>query len=211
MELLLKEMKALNIYQIDIIQILKFILKTKCETRKATGYKSLQVKGWKINLVISKCQTAIFSNLKKKKNENHHRILHIWKSLGSNFKFQQRSLIFGNRFPPTKDTSSWKQKKNHHHLILRIQISVGTKFQLRLTIWFSDQNLASQEEYVRSKTEKVNTTIEFCIFELVEVQNFSLKSDSHLSKKIALLASLKALNKKCFLFHLKSFFRFQDI
>ena len=139
MELLLKEMKALNIYQIDIIQILKFILKTKCETRKATGYKSLQVNGWKINLVISKCQTAIFSNLKKKKNENHHRILHIWKSLGSNFKFQQRSLIFGNKFPPTKDASSWKQKKKHHHWILRIQISVGTKFQLRLTIWFSDQ------------------------------------------------------------------------
>ena len=104
------------------------------------------------------------------------------------------------------------------------------------------------------KTEKKTITIEFCVFKLVLVQNFSLdwqfdfriklgqprricpikngKREHHhwilhirisrgtkfqlkvgLSsfKKIALLASLKALNKKWFLFHLKSFFRSQDI
>ena len=38
-----------------------------------------------------------------------------------------------------------------------------------------------------------------------------LKSDSHLPKKYVLFASLKALDDKSFLFHLKSSFRSQDI
>ena len=40
-----------------------------------------------------------------------------------------------------------------------------------------------------------------------------LKSDSHLPKKFVLFASMKILKnyEKFFLFHLKSFFRFQDI
>ena len=40
-----------------------------------------------------------------------------------------------------------------------------------------------------------------------------VKSDSHLSEKFALFASLKTLKnyKECFLFHLKRSFRSQDI
>ena len=38
-----------------------------------------------------------------------------------------------------------------------------------------------------------------------------LKSDSHLPKKIFLFVSMIALDEKCFLFHLKSYFRSQNI
>ena len=46
-----------------------------------------------------------------KKNENHHRILHIRNSLGSKFQIQQIVLIFWNKFPKKKVTSTRKQEK----------------------------------------------------------------------------------------------------
>ena len=65
------------------------------------------------------------------------------------------------------------RKKWYHHWILYIRISLGTKFQLKLTILIFWTKLA-QKVYFRFKTEKVNTTFEFWIFELVLVPNFSL-------------------------------------
>ena len=50
--------------------------------------------------------------------------------------------------------------------MLHIQISFGTKFQLKLTILIFCTKFI-QKGYFRSKTEKVNITIEFSIFELV--------------------------------------------
>ena len=38
-----------------------------------------------------------------------------------------------------------------------------------------------------------------------------LKADSHLPKKIFLFVSMIALDEKCFLFHLKNYFRSQNI
>ena len=69
---------------------------------------------------------------KKEKKENHHRILHIWISLGSKVQPQQTILIFRNKFAPKKNTSSQKQKKLTSSY--EIQISLTTKFQLKLTI-----------------------------------------------------------------------------
>ena len=43
---------------------------------------------------------------------------------------------------------------------------VGTQFQFKLTIFIFRPNL-SKKSYFQPKTEKVNITIEFCIFELV--------------------------------------------
>ena len=65
------------------------------------------------------------------------------------------------------------RKIEHHHWILLIQISLGTKFQLKLTILIFWTKFA-QKGYFQSKTEKVNSTTEFCIFKLVLVPNFSL-------------------------------------
>ena len=79
------------------------------------------------------------------------------------------------------------QKFNLHHLQeistgfnmaaltpkLGIGISLNTKFQFELTILIFWTKFA-QKGYFQSKTAKMNTTIEFCIFKLVLVPNFSL-------------------------------------
>ena len=54
-------------------------------------------------------KTGIF-DLKQEKNKNHHRVLHIWMSLGPKFELQQRILISGPNLPK-KDTSCRKQRK----------------------------------------------------------------------------------------------------
>ena len=61
--------------------------------------------------------------------------------------------------------SGRKQKSAHHHCIMHIRISLGPKFQLELTV-FSLRTKFGQERISSSKTEKLNTTIEFFIFEL---------------------------------------------
>ena len=63
------------------------------------------------------------------------------------------------------------RKSEHHHWILHIRISLGTKFLLQLTILIFWTKFA-QSRCFWSKTEKVYTTIEFYIFELVYVPNF---------------------------------------
>ena len=64
-------------------------------------------------------------------------------------------------------------KSGHYHLILHIQIKLDDIFQLKLTILIFWTKFI-QERYFRFKTEKMNITIEFCIFELIKVKNFSL-------------------------------------
>ena len=71
-----------------------------------------------------------------------------------------------NRFFRQTCKKRSKTEKEHHQRILHIQNSLGTKFQLKLTILIFWTKFA-QNGYFRSKTEKVNTTIEFCIFDLV--------------------------------------------
>ena len=71
-------------------------------------------------------------------------------------------------------SQSKKERVNStHHWILHIQISLGTKFQLKLTIlifW----TIFAQKGYFQSLSEKMNTTIKFCIFKSVYIPNFSL-------------------------------------
>ena len=64
-------------------------------------------------------------------------------------------------------------KIGHHHWILHIWVSPGTKFQLKLTILIFWTKFA-QKGYFQSKSEKMNTTIKFCIFKSVYTPNFSL-------------------------------------
>ena len=55
-----------------------------------------------------------------------------------------------------------------------MKMIVDAKFQVKLAtlIWWTK---FTQKGYFRSENEKVNTTIEFCIFELVSVLNFNLR------------------------------------
>ena len=56
---------------------------------------------------------------------------------------------------------------------MQIRISLGTKFQLKLTILNFWAKFA-QTGYLRSGAEKLNTIIEFRIFELVQIPYSSL-------------------------------------
>ena len=56
---------------------------------------------------------------------------------------------------------------------LHVQISLDNKFQLKVTILIFWTKFV-QKECFRSKTEKMNRAIAFCIVELAELPNFSL-------------------------------------
>ena len=65
------------------------------------------------------------------------------------------------------------EKTEHHHLILHIRISPGNQFYFNMTIlifWIK----FDQKEYFQLEAAKVSITIEFWIFKLVQVPNFSL-------------------------------------
>ena len=65
----------------------------------------------------------------------------------------------------------------HHHWILLIWIRVGAKLQLKWTILIFGPNLPKKgiSSWIQLKAGKVNTIIEFCMFEVVKVTNFSWK------------------------------------
>ena len=65
-------------------------------------------------------------------------------------------------------------KNEHYYWILHIRISLGTNFQLKLTIAIFWTKFAKKSSYFQSKTDKIDTIIDYCIFELVFVTNFTL-------------------------------------
>ena len=67
-----------------------------------------------------------------------------------------------------------KRKKEHPHRILHIQISLGSKFQLQQTILIFWNKFAIKVVSFKNK-KSVNITIEFFIFGLDYVSNFSWK------------------------------------
>ena len=69
-----------------------------------------------------------------------------------------------------------KKLNEHHYWILNIWIRLSTTFQLRLTIVIFWTKFAKNGSYFQSKTDKIDTTIEFCIFELAFVSNFTLNN-----------------------------------
>ena len=68
---------------------------------------------------------------------------------------------------PKKGISRLKQKKGTPQLNKHIRISLSAKFSLNWQFRFFGQNFP-KKGYLHYKKEKVNTTIEFCIFELVK-------------------------------------------
>ena len=93
-------------------------------------------------------------------SEYHHWLMRIWIGLVTEFHFKKQFWM------PKKGISAQKQKKSEFHYgILHTRISLRTKFQRKLTIFMFWTKFA-QKGYSQSKTENVNTTIEFCIFVL---------------------------------------------
>ena len=80
------------------------------------------------------------------------------------------------------------RKSDYHDWILHIQITWGTKFQLKLTIlifrtkfirkwyfWSKNEKLSITIDFYIFESAWVNSTIEFCIFELVLGTKIQLK------------------------------------
>ena len=99
--------------------------------------------------------------------------MHVRISLVTEFQLELKIWIFLIKFVPKKVFLVKNGKSEHCHWILHIQISIGTKFQLKLTILIFWTKF-TQKGYLWSKTEILNIITEFCMFELVWVQNFSL-------------------------------------
>ena len=69
------------------------------------------------------------------------------------------------------------QKNEHHYWILHARISLSTNFQHKLTTAIFWTKFTESDSYFESKTDKIDTTtIEFCIFELAFVSNFTLNN-----------------------------------
>ena len=83
-------------------------------------------------------------------------------------------MIFGKNFQKKGYFRSKAQKNKHPYWILHIRINLSTNFQLRLTTAIFWTKFAKKGNYFQSKTDKIDTTIEFCIFELVFLSNFTL-------------------------------------
>ena len=63
-------------------------------------------------------------------------------------------------------------KSEHHSRVLHNLISLDTKFQLKLTVLVIWPNLPKKD--ISGQNGKMNTILEFSIFELIWVPNYSL-------------------------------------
>ena len=110
------------------------------------------------------CPKKVFP-VENKKSEHHRWILRIRIRLGT--KFQPKLIIFfSDQLCPKTVFRVVNRKSERHHWILSTWIILSIKFQVKLTKLIFWTKFALKG-YFRSKTEKVNITTEFCIFELV--------------------------------------------
>ena len=98
--------------------------------------------------------------------------LQIQISLGTKSPLKQTTFIFGPILLK-KGLCNQNRKNEHHHWVLCIRISLGIKFQLKLTALIFWTKFALKG-YFGSEREKMNITMEFCIFELVLIPIFNL-------------------------------------
>ena len=89
-----------------------------------------------------------------------------------NFRLNWQFWFFGPNLPYRVFlVENWRSE--HHSWSLHIWIRLSTKFQPKLTnliFWIK----FAQKGHFLSKRAKLNITIEFCLFELVNVPNFNL-------------------------------------
>ena len=130
---------------------------------------------FRLNLTVLNFQIKLTQRLfRNKKNESYYRILHIQINLDS--KFQLQKFWFLEQISPQKLYFRSKTEKiEYHYWILHIQIVLSTIFSLNWQLQFFGRNLPKKGSYFQSKTDNINTTIEFCIFESLFVSNLTLK------------------------------------
>ena len=72
---------------------------------------------------------------------------------------------FWKKFQKKRILPVENRKNEHHHRILHIRISLDTNFQLKLTILIFLTKF-TKNGYFQSKTDKMETTTEFCIIQI---------------------------------------------
>ena len=97
-----------------------------------------------------------------------------------------KQFWFLEQISKKKYTSGRKHEKMN--ITIHIRISLSTDFQLKLTIEIFWTKVAKKGSYFIFLKHKIDITIEFCIFELVFVSNFTLNKQfwifgPNLSKK----------------------------
>ena len=97
--------------------------------------------------------------------EQHHQILHIWISLGIKSGYQADCFDFLDQIVPNRLFLVENKKSEHHYSILQIWMSLSIEFHLELTILIFWSKFV-QKAYFRSKTEKLNISVELSIFKL---------------------------------------------
>ena len=103
---------------------------------------------------------------RKQKDWKSEWIPYIRITLGTKFQPKLAILNVWTKLIQKKFFLVQNRKREHHHWNLHVPISLDTKFQLKLTIY--------TKIYFQSKTEKVNITMEFYIYESVSEPIFSL-------------------------------------
>ena len=112
---------------------------------------------------------------KTKRSEQCHWILHISVSLGTKFQLKMTFWISWT-ISPEKGVFGLNREIEYNHWILPIWIRPGTEFQLEPTV-LAFSTKFDQNWYFLSKTEEMNTTIEYWILHLrtILVTKFQLK------------------------------------
>ena len=90
----------------------------------------------------------------------------------TNFSLKWQFWVFEPDLPK-KGVSGLNRKSEQCHWILHIRISLGTKFHIKLTISIFWTKFA-QKGFFPFKAEKLNSTMEYCILELVYATKLSL-------------------------------------
>ena len=115
----------------------------------------------------------VYFRTKSEKSEHRYWVLHIQISPSTNFQLKLIIEILWTKFAQVGVAIFSLKHNRHHHWILHIRISLYIKFHFQQTI-LNFWNKFAQERYLWSKTEKLNIIIEFRLFKLVLVPNFSL-------------------------------------
>ena len=119
--------------------------------------------GTKFRLKINpKTKKGISNFFKKKKITIEFYIFELVyvRNFSFNKQFWLLEKISKKRILPVEN-----RKNEHQHRILHIRISLDTNFQLKLTILIFFTKF-TKNGYFQSKTDKMDTTTEFCIIQI---------------------------------------------
>ena len=130
----------------------------------------------------------------RQKKKHYDKILYIRISLITKFQLKQEVLIFCNKFTQKGYFRFQTEKNNYHQWIQYIWISLVTNFHLKQQFSIFGPNLPKR--IFHSITGKLNITIEFIIFELIQVHDFILKRQFWFSRTNLLKRGISVLTQK---------------